>query len=421
MAPEQKKQQRVCVIGAGIIGVTAAYQLQKHGFEVTLVDKEGVASGASYGNAGHFATEQVFPLADHKLLLQLPKMLLDPLGPIRIKPNYFISALPWFYRFILNMFPNKKHHNTQAIKALNALAISEIKQIASEVGCSQLIKLDGNLVVFENTPLSIVVREWRAYSEAGVAVRLISGEEARKLEPELSEKIEHALFFTETGHTSDPKALCLAIFEKFKMSGGRFLKTHIADVTESRVQVSGSDNQGASIELEFDKTLITAGAWSKPICQQVGHNTPLDTERGYHLMLQTHLGLTRPVASYERKFIITPMVDGTRLAGMVEFGGLNNPATAGGANRFKIHGQAIIPRLKIEAHFEGAEEWMGFRPSFPDSLPVISGTKNENIFASFGHQHLGLTWSAISAKLITQKIMGKEPDIELSPYRIDRF
>ena len=205
------------------------------------------------------------------------------------------------------------------------------------------------------------------------------------------------------------------------MLGGRFIKKDINDIPKPRVKVTQLETADTNIELGFDKTLIATGAWSKEICEKIGHKTPLDTERGYHLMLQSQSGLTRPVTSYERKIIITPMAKGTRIAGMVEFGGLNNPATDGCANRFKVHGRAIIPKLKNENYFEGAEEWMGFRPSFPDSLPVISATQDENIFASFGHQHLGLTWAAISAKLISQKMMGKETDIDLSPYRIDRF
>ncbi len=411
----------ICVVGAGIVGVSAAYQLQKHGFNVTLIDKNSVSSGASYGNAGHFATEQVFPLADFNLLLKLPKMLLDPKGPIRIKKNYFFKSLPWFFRFILNMIPSNRDQNAQAIRALNAFAISEIKKIASEVGRSDLIKLNGNLLVFEKTSLSSIVKEWRAYSEAGVATRLISGDEARKLEPSLSKSINHALYFTETGHTPDPEAFCLAIYEKFISIGGQFHQYALEDINDSSVIVSPKDELNRTSTLSFDKLLISAGAWSKNLLSKVGHNVPLDTERGYHLMIPRHCNLTRPVASYERKFIITPMEKGTRLAGIVEFGGLENPATKGCSMRLKAHSQKILNELRDPLFFENAQEWMGFRPSLPDSLPIISATKNQNVFASFGHQHLGLTWSAISAKLITQKIMETEPDIDLSPYRIDRF
>ena len=411
--------ETICVVGAGIIGVSAAYQLQKQGFQVTLVDKQGVCESASYGNAGHFATAEVFPLADLSLLMQLPKMLLDPLGPIRIKPNYFIKALPWFYRFTLNMLPSKRYRNSQAIKSLNSLAIDEMKKLTSEVDCADLAKFDGSLLVFENTPLSVVVREWRTYSDNGVAVRLISGDEARKLEPALSNKIEHALYFTETGHTLNPKSLCLAIFDKFIALGGKFVKGEVANISGNWV-LSSSEQNNVSLS-SYGKTLLTTGAWSKSFLKPLGHKVPLDTERGYHLMLSYQSGLTRPITSFERKFIITPMERGTRLAGMVEFGGLDNPPTKGCSDRFKVHGKAILTELENDACFEGAEEWMGFRPSFPDSLPVISSTKADNVFVSFGHQHLGLTWSAISAKLITQKIMGQDPDVDLTPYSIERF
>ncbi len=412
-------KETVCVVGAGIIGVTSAYQLQKQGFQVTLIDKEGICESASYGNAGHFATSEVFPLADFSLLMRLPKMLLDPLGPFRIKPNYFIKALPWFCRFLVNMIPAKRDYNSRAIRSLNSLAIDEMKKLTEEAGCSGLVRFDGSLLVFENTPLSVVVREWRTYSDAGVAVRLISGEEARKLEPSLSDKIEHALYFTETGHTLDPRALCLAVFEKFISLGGKFVKGKLENRHDNRI-VSSSEQNELSLS-SFDKTLLTTGAWSKAFLKPLGHKVPLDTERGYHLMLSHKSGLSRPVTSFERKFIITPMNKGTRLAGMVEFGGLDNPPAKGCSDRFKIHGKAVLPELENEACYEGAQAWMGFRPSFPDSLPVISGTKADDVFVSFGHQHLGLTWSAISARLITQKITGEETDVDLSPYSIDRF
>ena len=416
------KKQSICVVGAGIIGVTAAYRLQKQGYQVTLIDKDGVCENASFGNAGHFATAEVFPLADFSLLMQLPKMLLDPLGPIRIKPSYFFKALPWFCKFLLNMRPAKRAYNSQAIKSLNSLAVSEMKQLATEVGCVELTKFDGSLLVFEKTPLPLVVREWRTYSDAGVAVRLISGDEARRLEPALSDNIEHALYFTETGHTLDPKDLALAIYKQFVAEGGQFIQGCLQDNNSASEWTIRSLERHEYIPLaSFDKTLLTTGAWSKQFLKPIGHKVPLDTERGYHLMLSYQSALTRPVTSYERKFIITPMAKGTRLAGMVEFGGLEKSPTKGCSDRFKIHSRAILPELINETYFNNAEEWMGFRPSFPDSLPVIGATKRENLFVSFGHQHLGLTWSAISAKLVTQKIMGKETDIDLSPYSIERF
>lgn len=409
------------IVGAGIVGLAAAIELQRAGFDVTIVDKEGAGAGASKGNAGHFATEQVFPLADPAMLPKLPGMLMDPLGPFRIQPRYFFKALPWFMRFLHNMLPSRRSHNSRAIKALNQDSIAAMKSLAEFCNCKELLKLNGSLLVFEGTPEQEVHKEYRAYADAGVEVQLLSGDEVRALEPSLSSNITNGLYFTHVGHTEDPYRLCLALEAKFKGMGGKV-------ITEEVVKINRS-NTGPCITLETnsdshttERLIIASGAWSKPFAKQLGYSVPLETERGYHLMMPQKSRLSRPVASYNRKFIITPMRDGTRLAGTVEFGGLKAPLVEARANCLFPHGKALLPELFADASVEDGERWMGFRPSMPDSLPVLGRSqKQSNVFFSFGHQHLGLTWSAITAKLLTQEVLGKQADIDLSPYRIDRF
>ncbi|GIU28441.1 FAD-binding oxidoreductase [Shewanella schlegeliana] len=409
------------IVGAGIVGLAAAIELQRAGFNVTVVDKEGAGTGASKGNAGHFATEQVFPLADPAMLPKLPGMLLDPLGPFRIQPKYFFKALPWFLRFLHNMLPSRRSQNSRAIKALNQDSIAAMKSLAEFCGCEELLILNGSLLVFEGTSQQEVHKEFRAYAEAGVEVQLLNGDEVRALEPSLSSNITNALYFTHVGHTEDPYRLCLALEAKFKQMGGEV-------VTEELVKIKSS-NTDSSITLETnsgshttERLIIASGAWSKPFAKQLGYSVPLETERGYHLMMPQRSRLSRPVASYNRKFIITPMQGGTRLAGTVEFGGLKAPLVEARANCLFPHAKALLPELFADASVEDGERWMGFRPSMPDSLPVLGRSqKQSNVFFSFGHQHLGLTWSAITAKLLTQEVLGKQADIDLSPYRIDRF
>ncbi|WP_299807375.1 FAD-binding oxidoreductase [uncultured Shewanella sp.] len=409
------------VVGAGIVGLAAAIELQRAGFNVTVVDKEGAGTGASKGNAGHFATEQVFPLADPAMLPKLPGMLLDPLGPFRIQPKYFLKALPWFFRFLHNMLPSRRAQNSRAIKALNQDSIAAMKSLTAFCGCEKLLTLNGSLLVFEGTPIQEVQKEYRAYADAGVDLQLLSGDEVRALEPSLTTNITNALYFTHVGHTEDPYRLCLALEAKFKEMGGQV-------VTEELVKINTS-NTDPSITLETnagshktERLIIASGAWSKPLAKQLGYSVPLETERGYHLMMPQRSRLSRPVASYNRKFIITPMRDGTRLAGTVEFGGLKAPLVEARANCLFPHAKALLPELFSDATVEDGVRWMGFRPSMPDSLPVLGRSqKQSNVFFSFGHQHLGLTWSAITAKLLTQEVLGKQADIDLSPYRIDRF
>ncbi len=413
----------ITIVGAGIVGVTTGLELLRAGHKVRIIDKEGVGAGASRGNAGHFATEQVFPLADPAMLVKLPGMLLDPLGPFRIQPSYFFKALPWFMRFLANMLPGKRAHNSQAIKRLNQQSIAALEELTEFCGCTELMTLNGSLLVFEGTEIEEVTKEFHYYANAGVKVRLLSGDEVRQLEPSLSDAISHGLYFTHVGHTSDPYLLCKAFADKFVALGGELLCDEV-----SELQLSASDEDRVSLQLSSgeilttEKILIASGAWSKSFATQLGYKVPLETERGYHLMMPQKSSLSRPVASYNRKFIITPMREGTRLAGTVEFGGLQAPLVEARADCLFPHGKALLPELFVDAAVSDGERWMGFRPSMPDSLPVLGRSgKQQNVFFSFGHQHLGLTWSGITAKLVSQEITGLQTEIELSDYRIDRF
>ncbi|MDR8523501.1 NAD(P)/FAD-dependent oxidoreductase [Shewanella fidelis] len=414
-------KEQITVVGAGIVGLSAAIELMRAGFQVTVIDKQGVGEGASKGNAGHFATEQVFPLADPAMLPKLPGMLLDPLGPFRIQPRYFFKALPWFIRFLANMLPWRRAHNSRAIKSLNQTSISAIKSLVTFCDCEHLLTLNGSLLVFEGTAVKVVEKEFEAYRNAGVAVKMLTGDEVRLLEPSLTSNITHALYFTQVGHTANPHGLCLALAAKFKQIGGKILTEELVNVN---VSAEGSDIvlQTQTAKRVSKRVLIASGAWSKPFAKQLGYSVPLETERGYHLMMPQKSSLSRPVASFERKFIITPMQTGTRLAGTVEFGGLAAPLVDARADCLFPHAKALLPQLFADAKVSDGERWMGFRPSMPDSLPVLGQSlKQSNVYFSFGHQHLGLTWSAITARLLAEDIQGKQPSIDLSPYRIDRF
>lgn len=421
----------VTIVGAGIVGLATGIELQRAGHKVQIIDKEGIGAGASKGNAGHFATEQVFPLADPAMLPKLPGMLIDPLGPFRIQPRYFVKAAPWFMRFLVNMLPSKRAHNAQAIKRLNEQSIEALIALTEFCGCSEFVTLNGSLLVFEGTPIEVVTNEYEHYLGAGVKVRMLTGNEVRQLEPSLSDNISHGLYFTHVGHTKDPYQLCQAIANKFIALGGEILTEELTSIENEYSDCSGSSISGDSKvtmrlqtgeKLTSDKLLIASGAWSKPLVKQLGYSVPLESERGYHLMMPQISSLTRPVASYNRKFIITPMSEGTRLAGTVEFGGLQAPSVNARADCLFPHGKALLPELFAGANVADGERWMGFRPSLPDSLPILGGSPNHaNVFFSFGHQHLGLTWSGITAKLVSQAMSGLPTDMDISDYRIDRF
>lgn len=410
--------QNVAVIGAGVIGIATAIQLQQCGYQVTLLDKQGISEGCSKGNAGHFATEQIFPLAQASLLPQLPKMLLNPKGALRISPSYLFKALPWFMRFLANMRPRIFKQNKEALKKLNCAAINAWQRLTQASNSEGLFHLNGSLLTFESDSRKNALTTLEHYKNEGVNVTLLERNELDELQPGLHQNITHALYFTDVGHTCSPYQLNLALFEHAKSLGVSFKQVEVTSLftTDSAVTINTNHD-----DLVFDALVMCTGAHSKSLCKQLGYNAPLDTERGYHYMVSSENMPTMPVVSFEKKFILTPMQEGLRLAGTVEFAGLSKAPTYRRADMLKKLGESIWPNM-VDDHPEQDKKWMGFRPTLPDSLPVMGrAPKHNNVFFNLGHQHLGLTLAAICAELIACDVQGVKPLIDLTPYSIARF
>ncbi|WP_448566813.1 NAD(P)/FAD-dependent oxidoreductase [Thalassotalea ganghwensis] len=419
-----KKQQHIAVIGAGIIGVNCAAFLQQQGHQVTLIDRDGIGEGCSKGNAGHFATEQVFPLAEKSLLWQFPKLLLDPLGPIAISPKYLPKAIPWFFKFIRNMFNDKRNYNTRALQALNLNAIAEYKPLLKSAEAEHLLTTKGSLLVFETKRIKQVEQHYQVYKNAGISVKLLDRQQTMLLEPNLNDNINYSLYFTDVGHTADPFEFTKAIGNYAQRIGAHYLNKTVSKISENN---SGVNIVCEDETLNFDQVILATGAWSKNLVNDLGYKLPIEYERGYHLDLpepNKASRLTRPVASVERKFIITPMSHGLRLAGTVEFAGLEQAPNMTRAHSLHKNAQYVLnetPSFTVNDVKE-SQQWMGFRPSLPDSLPVIGkAPKHNHILFALGHQHLGLTLGAITGKLIAQIINGEKTDIDIKPFDINRF
>lgn len=415
-----EKNKHIAVIGAGIIGINCAIELLQRGYQVTLIDKNDVAEGCSKQNAGHFATEQVFPLANKSLLWQLPKMLLDPLGPVSLSPKHVISALPWFIKFIANMSSSKRYKNTQALKNLNAKAIDYYKPLLEKADSNHLFIEKGSLLVFEQTPLKNITALLNKYLAESIPVKLLNREETLELEPNLHKNIQYSLYFTDVAHTVNPYLLCKNLYHYATSIGCKFEKLAIETIQhqDSYVEISGDENK-----LTFDHIVLATGAFSEKLLNRLGYKLPIEAERGYSLDLNQNesMQLNRPVASAERQFIITPMEHGLRCAGTAEFAGLTKKANMKRATMLHKNAQFILNKVPSYSQSKGIG-WMGCRPSLPDSLPVISkATYHPNITFALGHQHLGLTLGAVTARLVGQIIDNNETDIDISPFSISRF
>lgn len=407
----------IVVVGAGIIGVACALQLARQGRQVLVIDAQAPGMGASYGNAGHLATEQVFPIADLSILKRLPAMLLDPLGPLRLDWTYLPRALPWFMRLLLNLRPIRYQRTVAGLCALNEASLAAWQRLLGSIGQPQLLREDGSLLVFERAESRAALDALQQrMQQQGVPVAFWSAQAVRTAAPQLSEAIQGGLFFPRTGHFLDPYAVVGELVNAARALGVTFLQQRVVD---GRVENDGVSLMTDHSVVTARQVLIACGAHSARLTATLtGKRVPLDTERGYHLMLpHEHQRLPFAVTSLERKFILTPMADGLRLAGTVEFAGLERPANMQRAWQLHRLSNGLF-RQPLNA--ADATPWMGFRPSLPDSLPIIDRVCDGKVLLAFGHQHLGLTQAAVTAEKIAQLASG-EAVPGMQAYRMARF
>ncbi len=413
----------IAVVGAGIIGVACALRLARQGLHVVVIDQQPPGHGASFGNAGHLATEQVFPIADASILKRLPAMLMDPMGPLRLDWQYLPRALPWFTRLLLNLRPAPFQNTVAGLRALNESSLDAWQRLLADIQRPDLLKVDGSLLVFERHESRQAIQALQArLHQQQVPVDYWQSGAIRETAPQLSEQIQGGLFFPRTGHFIDPYRVVCELVEAAKASGVSFVQQQVQG---GYVQEHGVSLITGSAGLTASRVLIACGAHSAKLTAALtGKKVPLDTERGYHLMLpQEHDRLPFPVTSLERKFIMTPMAKGLRLAGTVEFAGLEKPPSMERAWQLHRLSQGLF-RKDLSA--EAATPWMGFRPSLPDSLPVIDRVCGGKVLLAFGHQHLGLTQAAVTAEMVVRmaRPATTHQAIDLTAderFRLDRF
>ena len=413
----------IAVVGAGIIGVASAMRLARQGLRVVVIDPQEPGHGASFGNAGHLATEQVFPIADSSILKRLPAMLMDPMGPLRLDWKYLPRALPWFTRLLLNLRSAPFQRTVAGLRALNESSLGAWHRLLNDIQRPELLKMEGSLLVFErpdSRPALAALQ--RRMQQQQVPVDWWQAGAVRGTAPQLSERIQGGLFFPNTGHFIDPYRVVRELVEAAKASGVQFVKQAVQG---GKLHEHGVNLMTGSGTLSARQVLIACGAHSAKLTAALtGKKVPLDTERGYHLMLpHEHNRLPFPVTSLERKFIMTPMSEGLRLAGTVEFAGLDAPPTI--ARAWQLH-RLSKGLFRDDLSVEAATPWMGFRPSLPDSLPVIDRVCDGKVLLAFGHQHLGLTQAAVTAEMVEEMVSPSAQDTARilpvrEPYRLDRF
>jgi len=410
-----EKNLKIGIIGAGIQGVCNALFLQKKGFQVTLFDREEPGSAASYGNAGHFSPYASVPLNRPDVIADVPSMLISSRGPLALKWNYVPKMIPWFVRFILNCREEKMMHTAKNMHQILDQSLPAFDELFDEIDLDGLVENNGILYVWTDQNMKSRELEIRIRDQLGVKQQLVNKKEIHDLEPNLKPFYHGGVFYDYARHARNPRKILIKLFENFVNKGGKFLKLNIQDIDfDDEKPILRTETQ----RFIFDRLVVACGAFSKRLTDKLHENIPLDTERGYHVHFKDydHL-ISRPIVYANRGFGMTPMEQGLRVVGTVEFGGLENSPSKSRIKNLILNAKDMVDGLQ-----EHKDEWLGFRPTLPDFLPVLGPSKNyKNVFYSFGHHHLGWTLGAISGKIISKMISGENTNLDLQPYSSIRF
>ncbi|MDB9819186.1 FAD-binding oxidoreductase [Candidatus Pelagibacter sp.] len=411
-----EKNLNIGIVGAGIQGISNALFLQKKGFSVTIFDRDEPGSpAASYGNAGHFSPYASVPINRPDVLSDVPAMLLSSTGPLALKWNYVPKMVPWFLKFIRNCTTKKMMHTAKNMHQILDLALPAYDELFDDIELGGLVEKKGILYIWNDQNLKSRELEINIRNELGVDQQEVTPKEIHDLEPNIKPIYHGGVYYQYGRHARNPKKILLKLYDLFLKKGGKFLKMNIKDINfDDEKPVIKTETQS----FLFDKIVIACGSFSKKLTDNLDEKIPLDTERGYHVHFKDcdHL-LSRPVIFQNRGFGITPMEQGLRVVGTVEFGGLDNPLSKSRVKNLINNAKYMMGDLP-----EHEDEWLGFRPTLPDYLPVIGPSKKyKNVFYCFGHHHLGWTLGPISGKIISGMIAEENTNLDLKPYSSLRF
>lgn len=408
----------ITVLGAGIVGTCCALALQRDGFSVTLVDRDTPGAGTSSGNAGMIQTGTPLPMATPGLWKHVPSMLFDPEGALVIRWRYLPRLVPWLWRFFRQSGKRRMEANSASMMRLLDRAGDAYKTLLKSAGAEDMIRYKGMLFVYKGAD-DAKAADWEMnhFRKHGVRVDAVNEDELRQMEPALNREYTHAFYLPDCFYTVDPKHLTERVADAFTKAGGSFVTTNVTgiDVGPNGPVALKTDRE----DLPVERLVLAAGVFSKKFARELGIGVPLESARGYHLMLaEEGVRLNGPVVDGKRHFAVTPMSGGIRLAGMLELATVDAEPNYMRADILLPLAKDMLPDLKGE----NTTSWMGHRPAMPDSLPVIEQSRTHaNTFFAFGHGQLGLTMAAITAEVIADLAAGRTPDVDLTPYRSDRF
>jgi len=409
--------QHVLVIGAGIVGVSTAIWLRRAGASVTLVDRQGPGEGTSHGNAGILASAAMVPVTTPGLVRKAPGYLLDPDFPLYMRWLYLPKIAPWLLRFLKNANDADTRRIARALTPLIGDSVIQHKSLVADIGLGHWVTESDYCFAYETrADFDAESYTWALRRDAGFEPQLIEGADVHDYEPNISPSIELIAALKEHGFIKDPGGYVRALAQAFEDMGGVMRRAEVKDFDLSGGRISGVETTQGRIDC--DDVVLASGVWSKPLMKKLGLNVPLETERGYHVVYeQATGGPSRPVMVASGKFVATPMTQGVRCAGIVELGGLDPKLSKAPLALLRRKARETFPHMSAASEVE----WLGFRPSTTDSLPLIGEIGSSRVFAAFGHQHVGLTGGPKTGRLIAGLVTGQPPNMELGAYAPERF
>ncbi len=409
------------IIGAGIIGVSTAAFLQRAGYRVTIIDRVPPGEGCSFGNAGGIAFAEIMPTIHPRVFRKIPGWLMDPLGPLTIRWSYLPKALPWFMAAARNALPARVKAITAARADLGLRVVSDFETLLKAAGHHDLMVYQETLRLFDSASQFNSEAEERAVKKAyGFECQTFTGDECREMEPALSKQVSHGAFHGGWYFVKNPERVVKSIAEQVARNGGEILADDVSSIVHSDGRATGLNLKQRGHH-PLDKLVICAGAYSHLLARQLGEKVLLEAERGYHMVLpNSGVSLSRSLTYARTPGAATPMDMGLRLAGTDEFAGLDAPENWARADALWSIFKGLLPGLNEPD--QATTRWMGRRPGTPDSLPVIGPSKRaSNVWYGFGHGHMGLTWGPSTGRHISELMTGIKSNIDLTPFRVDRF
>jgi D-amino-acid dehydrogenase len=408
----------IIIVGGGIIGINAACFLSEAGYAVTVIDREGICEGTSSGNAAAFAFSDILPMAHKGMLKNLPRWLMDPLGPLSIPPSYFPVILPWLWKLVRAGTPSKREHSIAAQVSLMKLSERETLALADRANILSMIRNDGSLELYTSqASFQSSLANWRFREHHGIPFEHVRGSRLADLQPGLSPSVIAATFSPSWRTVSNPQDYGKALWAYAQSLGAKFEQGTVRELRPYQGGASVVLTDGRALNATY--VINCAGAWSHKLAATIGDSIPLETERGYNTTLPLGaFNAKRMLIFGEDGFVLTPLSNGIRIGGAVEFAGLKRPPNYRRSEAMLTKAKRYLPELDTQ----GGTQWMGYRPSLPDTLPAIGRSKaTAHIIHAFGHGHLGLTQSAATGRLLLDLVSGQTPSIDLHPFNPHRF